>query len=139
MQPSIANFMRLSFGNIIEWYDFSLYVYFAVFIAKDFFPSHDPFVSMLLAFSAFFLGSLVRPFGGLIVGWFSDRYHLKMMINLCVIAMGISTFMVAFLPDYNTIGIFAPILLISLRIIQGLSVGGQFPSLISFTLQDISS
>jgi len=56
MQPSIANFMRLSFGNIIEWYDFSLYVYFAVFVAKDFFPSHDPFVSMLLAFSAFFWG-----------------------------------------------------------------------------------
>ena len=136
MQSSIANFMRLSFGNIIEWYDFSLYIYFAVFIAKDFFPNHDPFISMLLTFSAFFLGSFIRPFGGLIVGWFSDRYHPKMMINICVITMGVSTFIVAFLPDYKMIGIFAPILLVGLRIIQGLSVGGQFPSLISLSVKD---
>ncbi|MFZ9035883.1 MAG: MFS transporter [Francisellaceae bacterium] len=133
---SIKSFIRLSFGNIIEWYDFSLYIYFATFIAVDFFPSHDRFISMLLAFSTFFLGSLVRPLGGLIVGWFSDRYDQKMMINICVIAMGISTLIVAILPDYNMIGLWAPIMLIVLRIIQGLSVGGQFPGLISLSVED---
>ncbi|WP_119343513.1 MFS transporter [Facilibium subflavum] len=136
MHKSIASFFRLSFGNIIEWYDFSLYIYFAVFIAKDFFPNHDPYVSLLLTFSTFFLGSIVRPLGGLLAGWFSDRYHPKKIINLCVIAMGISTFIVAILPDYQMIGIWAPVLLMSLRIIQGLSVGGQFPGLISLSVKD---
>ncbi|WP_116964017.1 MFS transporter [Fastidiosibacter lacustris] len=135
-KPSLVSFARLSFGNIIEWYDFSLYIYFSVYIAKDFFPSQNPYVSLLLTFATFFLGSVARPVGGLLVGWLSDRYHPKMMINLCVIAMGISTFIVALLPDYQTIGILAPIFLVTLRIIQGLSVGGQFPGLISLSVKD---
>ncbi|MBK2125585.1 MFS transporter [Fangia hongkongensis] len=139
MSKNIAGFARLSFGNIIEWYDFSLYIYFAVFIAKDFFPSHDPYVSLLLTFATFFLGSIVRPLGGLVVGFFSDRYHPKTMVNFCVIAMGISTFIVAILPDYHTVGLLAPILLILLRIVQGLSVGGQFPGLISLSVKDYHS
>ncbi|MEM9242465.1 MAG: MFS transporter [Pseudomonadota bacterium] len=136
MQKNITSFARLSFGNIIEWYDFSLYIYFAVFIAKDFFPHHDRYISLLLTFATFFLGSIVRPLGGLLVGWLSDRYHPKTMINLCVITMGVSTFMVALLPDYHMLGFWAPILLVILRIIQGLSVGGQFPGLISLSVKD---
>ncbi|WP_119327723.1 MFS transporter [Cysteiniphilum halobium] len=136
MKKSLVSFARLSFGNIIEWYDFSLYIYFAIYIAKDFFPSHDPYVSLLLTFTTFFLGSLVRPLGGFLIGWLSDYYHPKVMINFCVIAMGISTFLVALLPDYQMIGIWAPVLLIILRIIQGLSVGGQFPGLISLSVKD---
>ena len=136
MKKSLVSFVRLSFGNIIEWYDFSLYIYFAVYIAKDFFPSQNPYISLLLTFATFFLGSIVRPLGGLLIGWLSDRYHPKMMINVCVIAMGISTFVVALLPDYGMIGIWAPILLVALRIIQGLSVGGQFPGLISLSVKD---
>ena len=136
MSKQLGGFVRLSFGNIIEWYDFSLYVYFAVFIARDFFPSHNAYLSMLLAFATFFVGSITRPLGGLMIGWLSDRHHPGRMIHLCVIAMGISTFLVALLPDYTQIGIYAPLLLVLLRIIQGLSVGGQFPGLISLSVND---
>ena len=124
----------LSFGNIIEWYDFSLYIYFSHTIAQQFFPSHNHFISTLLALSTFFLGSLVRPLGGLLLGWLGDYYHLSSCINLAIITMGLSTFAVALLPTYQMIGIAAPILLILLRILQGLSVGGQFPSLITLAV-----
>lgn len=133
---SLVDFARLSFGNIIEWYDFSLYVYFADHIASSFFPNSNHYVSMLLVFSTFFLGSIVRPFGGILVGWLGDKFDLETMINICIISMGISTFAVAFLPDFKTIGILAPAMLIILRIIQGISVGGQFPGLITLSVQD---
>ena len=136
MKNSLVDFARLSFGNIIEWYDFSLYVYFADYIAYSFFPDSNHYVSMLLVFATFFLGSLVRPIGGLLVGWLGDRFDLKFIVNLCIIVMGLSTVLVAFLPDYSMVGIFAPILLVTLRIIQGISVGGQFPGLITLSVQD---
>jgi MFS family permease len=129
----LAKFTKLSFGNIIEWYDFSLYIYFACFIANDFFPNNSPFVKMLLTFSTFFLGSMARPIGGVLSGWLSDKYHSVTIINICVKVMAVSTFLIALLPDYKHIGILAPLLLTMLRIIQGLSAGGQMPSLISLS------
>ena len=136
MSKNIASFARLSFGNVIEWYDFSLYIYFAIFIARDFFPSNDQYVAMLLTFATFFLGSVVRPVGGFIGGVLADKYHPKRMINISVILMGLSTILVAALPSYSSIGILAPLFLVALRIIQGLAVGGQFPGLISLSVQD---
>ena len=135
----LSRFFKLSFGNIIEWYDFSLYIYFATFIAVDFFPSHNPFVSTLLTFATFFLGSIVRPLGGLLAGWFADRYGYRQVINICIIVMGIATFAVAITPSYQQIGIAAPFILIALRILQGLSVGGQFPTLITLGTTDYQS
>ena len=125
----------LSVGNIVEWYDFALYIYFATNIAQNFFPSTDTFVSMLGALATFFLGSLVRPIGGLLVGWLGDRYNHQWIINICIIVMGCSTFLVSVLPSYQTIGIWAPCILIFLRLLQGLSVGGQFPSLLTLAVQ----
>ena len=128
----------LSYGNIIEWYDFSLYIYFSTYIAAEFFPTESRFVSYTLALATFFLGALVRPLGGLLVGWLGDRYNHLWVINICVVVMGVSTFMVAFLPTYETIGVIAPILLIIIRILQGLSVGGQFPGLITVAVNRFS-
>lgn len=129
----LRNFGKLSFGNIIEWYDFSLYIYFACFIANDFFPVSTPEMKMLLAFSTFFIGSLARPVGGVVSGWLSDKYHGATVINYCVIAMGVSTLLMAFLPTYQQIGITAPLLLTLLRVVQGLSAGGQMPNLIALS------
>lgn len=129
----------LSYGNIIEWYDFSLYIYFSTYIAAEFFPTESRFVSYTLALATFFLGALVRPLGGLLVGWLGDRYNHLWVINVCVIVMGVSTFMVAFLPTYETIGVMAPIFLIIIRILQGFSAGGQFPGLITVAVNRFSS
>ena len=128
----------LSFGNILEWYDFSLYIYFAHSIAQQFFPSNDKFISYLLALSTFFIGSLARPLGGLLLGWLGDRYNHHKLINIAIIIMGSSTFAVALLPNYQMIGITAPILLIILRILQGLSAGGQLPGLITLAVKDFT-
>lgn len=128
--------MKLSFGNILEWYDFSLYIYFATSIATAFFPSNNHFVGMLLALGTFFLGFVARPFGGLLMGWLGDRYGKKWVVNICVVLMGIATFSVALVPTYDQIGIVAPIILITLRILQGISVGGQFPGLLSLSVED---
>jgi len=136
MQNKFLNLGILSFGNIIEWYDFSLYIYFAHTIAQQFFSDDNYFVSYLLALSTFFLGSLVRPLGGLLSGWLGDRHDHRRIINIAIVIMGISTFAVALLPTYKMIGIAAPILLIFLRILQGLSVGGQFPGLITLAVKD---
>ncbi len=126
----------LSFGNILEWYDFSLYIYFAHSIAQEFFSNQDKFISYLLALSTFFIGSLARPLGGLLLGWLGDRFSHHRLINIAILIMGCSTFAVALLPTYKNIGITAPILLILLRILQGLSAGGQFPGLITLAVKD---
>ena len=139
MSKKITSFIKISFGNILEWYDFSLYVYFATYLAKAFFPSQDQFYSMLMVFATFFVGSIIRPFGGLLCGMIGDKFGYKFIINLCVILMGIATFLVALLPTYSQIGIMAPIILVLLRLLQGISAGGQFPSLITVGVNDYSS
>lgn len=136
MKQQHLNLGVLSFGNILEWYDFSLYIYFAHSIAQQFFSNENPFISYLLALSTFFIGSLARPLGGLLLGWLGDRFNHHRLINIAIIIMGSSTFAVALLPTYKTIGITAPILLIILRIMQGLSAGGQLPGLITLAVKD---
>ncbi len=91
---------------------------------------------MVFVFATFFVGSIIRPFGGFICGMIGDRYGYKFIINLCVILMGVSTFLVALLPTYEQIGVFAPIILVLLRMLQGVSAGGQFPSLITVGVND---
>ncbi|MFT6835094.1 MAG: MFS family permease [Francisellaceae bacterium] len=132
----ISSFIKLSFGNILEWYDFSLYIYFATYIAATFFPNENHYYSMFFTFATFFIGSLARPLGGLFFGSLADKFGYRLIINICVILMGMSTFAVAFLPTYGQLGILAPILLVALRIIQGLSVGGQFPSLLTLGVNE---
>src|SRR4051812_2836631 len=113
-------------GNVMEWYDFAVYGYFVSVIARHFFPSSDPTTSLIAAFGAFAAGFLMRPVGGLVFGHIGDRFGRKAALTLSVVAMAIPTFLIGVLPDYSMIGVAAPVLLILCRLVQGLSVGGEF-------------
>ena len=112
-------------GNLLEWYDFAIYGYFAATIGRVFFPAQDPVAQVLSAFGIFALGYLMRPIGGVVVGHVGDRYGRRAALTFSITAMALPTFLVGVLPGYATLGIAAPILLTLLRMIQGLSVGGE--------------
>src|SRR5712671_1657937 len=119
-------------GNVLEWFDFVVYGFFAVTIAEVFFPAHDPTVSMLITFGAFGLAYFVRPLGAIVVGSYTDRAGRKAGLLLSIALMMIGTSLMAVTPGYATIGIAAPILLTLARLLQGFSVGGEFGSAVSF-------
>jgi MHS family proline/betaine transporter-like MFS transporter len=110
-------------GNIMEWYDFAVYGYFAATIGQHFFPSHDPATSLIAAFGVFAAGFLMRPLGGVVFGNIGDRVGRKAALTISVLAMAIPTFLIGLLPGYATLGPAAAVLLVILRMIQGLSVG----------------
>jgi MFS transporter, MHS family, proline/betaine transporter len=119
-------------GNVLEWFDFVVYGFFAVTIAEVFFPTGDPTVSMLITFGAFGLAYFVRPLGAIIVGGYTDRAGRKAGLLLSIALMMIGTSLMALTPGYATIGIAAPILITLARLLQGFSVGGEFGSAVSF-------
>jgi MHS family shikimate/dehydroshikimate transporter-like MFS transporter len=114
-------------GTIIEWYDFLIYATAAALVFnKAFFPTFDPLAGTLAALGSYAVGFLARPLGGALFGHFGDRLGRKSMLVLTLFIMGISTFCIGLLPTYASIGVFAPILLILLRIIQGIGLGGEW-------------
>jgi MHS family proline/betaine transporter-like MFS transporter len=119
-------------GNVLEWFDFVVYGFFAVTIAEVFFPAGDPTVSLLITFSAFGLAYFVRPLGAIVVGGFTDRAGRKAGLLLSIGLMMIGTTLMAVTPGYATIGIAAPIIITLSRLLQGFSVGGEFGSAVSF-------
>ena len=112
-------------GNFLEWYDFAIYGYFAATIGATFFPREDPVAQVLAAFGIFAVGYLMRPLGGVIIGTIGDRFGRRTALMVSVTSMAVPTFLVGLLPGYQTLGVAAPILLTFLRMIQGLSVGGE--------------
>ena len=125
---SIAVVAAASFvGTAIEWYDFFLYGTSAVLIfPKLFFPASDPIVGTLLALATFAAGFLARPLGGIVFGHYGDRIGRKAMLGLTLWLMGAATFAIGLLPTYGSIGIAAPILLVTLRLVQGFGLGGEW-------------
>src|SRR6185312_2814384 len=119
-------------GNALEWYDFALYGYFAATIGRHFFPHEDPVAQLLSAFGVFALGYFMRPIGGALVGHIGDRFGRRSALTFSVAAMAIPTFLIGILPGYSTLGLLAPVLLILLRMVQGLSVGGEYTSSMVF-------
>ena len=114
-------------GTTIEWYDFFLYGSAAALVFnKLFFPSFDPFVGTLLAFATYAVGFVARPLGGIVFGHFGDRIGRKKLLMLSLIMMGLATVFIGLLPTYAAIGIWAPVGLIVLRLIQGFAVGGEW-------------
>src|SRR6185312_1726321 len=114
-------------GTTIEWYDFLIYATMAGAIFNQyFFPKGDEFVNTMLAYGTFAAGFLIRPFGGLLFGHFGDRIVRKPLLILTLMIMGIATFLVGILPTYAQVGIWAPILLLALRLIQGIALGGEW-------------
>lgn len=113
-------------GNVLEWYDFAVYGFYAPIIGKLFFPSEDPTVSLIASFGAFAAGFLMRPVGGFIFGHIGDKIGRKRALILSVMLMAIPTGIIGILPDHATIGIAAAVLMVLMRMLQGLSVGGEY-------------
>ncbi len=113
-------------GNAVEWFDWTIYATFAVFFAKQFFPSTDPTASLLATFAIFAVGFFMRPLGGIVLGIFSDRYGRKAALAATIMMMAGGSLMIGLSPTYEVIGIFAPIILVLARLLQGLSLGGEF-------------
>src|SRR3984957_8796822 len=115
-----------SIGNLVEWYDFYAYAAFALYFAAAFFPNSDPVVRQLNAALLFAAGFLVRPLGGWLFGYLADHHGRRGALMLSVALMCFGSLMIAATPTYASIGIFAPVLLGAARIIQGLSLGGEY-------------
>jgi MHS family shikimate/dehydroshikimate transporter-like MFS transporter len=114
-------------GTAIEWYDFFLYGTAAALVfSRLFFPNVDPLIGTLSAFGTFAVGFVARPLGGIVFGHFGDRIGRKSMLIYSLVIMGVATFLIGLLPTYESIGIWAPILLVALRCVQGIGVGGEW-------------
>ena len=115
-----------SLGTVFEWYDFYLYAVLAPFFASLFFPAGNDTAALLSAFATYAAGFLVRPFGALIFGRVGDLVGRKYTFLVTIMVMGTSTFLVGLLPTYANIGWLSPVLLVTLRLLQGLAVGGEY-------------
>src|SRR5215471_10303064 len=114
-------------GTLIEWYDFYLYGVLAVFFSTQYFSRElDPTLSFILSLAIFGTGFLARPFGAIVFGHLGDRIGRKFTFTLTLVLMGASTFVIGLLPGYAAIGSLAPLLLVLMRVIQGLAVGGEY-------------
>jgi len=122
-------------GNVLEWYDFAIYGYFASSIGRAFFPKEDPVAQVLSAFGIFAVGFLMRPIGGALVGYIGDKLGRRAALTFSVTAMAIPTFLVGVLPGHDVLGVLAPIALTLLRMLQGLSVGGEYTTSIVFMVE----
>jgi len=122
-------------GNGLEWYDFALYGYFAPVIGRLFFPDNDEYIQMLSTYGIFAAGFLMRPVGAIFFGYLGDKLGRKFSLALSLILMAVPTACMGLLPTYQTIGIFAPILLILLRMLQGLALAGQFSGSMAFLVE----
>src|ERR1700730_6653329 len=115
-----------SIGTLIEWYDFYIYGVLAAVFATHFFPKGDPFFAILATWAVFWFGFILRPFGALLFGHLGDLIGRKFTFMLTLIMMGAATFLVGCVPSYATWGILAPVLIILMRAIQGLALGGEY-------------
>ncbi|MFN3348945.1 MFS transporter [Pseudorhodoplanes sp.] len=121
-----------SIGNALEWFDFVIYGFFAATLAKLFFPTGNETVSLLLAFATFGVTFLMRPLGAIVIGNYADRHGRKAAFTLTIVLMMVGTAIIAVAPTYAAVGIFAPLLIVAARMIQGFSAGGEFGSATAF-------
>src|SRR2546427_10686380 len=126
-------------GNVLEWFDFGVYGYFAPFIGKLFFPCSDPLASMFAAFAVLAVGALSRPLGAVVFGWIGDRAGRRTSLTATVWLMAGSTFLIGILPTYAQIGVLAPALLVVARLLQGLSSGGEWGGSAAFMVEYASA
>ena len=140
--PRTATTPRLSsvivaatIGNILEWFDFLVYGFFAATLAEVFFPASSPTVSLLITFGAFGLSYVVRPLGAVIIGTYTDRAGRKAGLTVSIALMMMGTTLMVVTPGYATIGIAAPVIITIARLLQGFSVGGEFGSAVAFLVE----
>jgi MFS transporter, MHS family, proline/betaine transporter len=128
--------LTASLGNVLEWYDFCLYGYFSPLLAKAFFPSHDKYLSLLYVFLTFASGYVVRPIGGIMFGHLGDSIGRGRALYYSICLISVPTFIIGLLPDYHSMGILSPMLLVFIRLLQGLSAGGQYSGTLIFLRQN---
>lgn len=122
-------------GNFVEWYDFTIYSFLAVQISRNFFPKSSPETGLLSTLAVLGAGFLFRPIGAAVCGHLGDRFGRRNVLAGVILAMSTATFLVGVVPAYSVIGLWAPILLLVLRLVQGLSAGGEFGGATSFTFE----
>lgn len=122
-------------GNVVEWYDFALYGFLAGVIAPVFFPSNEPTAGLIATYGIFAAGFLMRPLGAAAFGWFGDRFGRARTMQISVAMMALPTLLLGLLPSYDQAGILAPVLLVLVRLLQGLSVGGEFSSSVTYMVE----
>ena len=122
-------------GNTLEWYDFIVYGFVAAFIATQLFPSDSAHKSLLLALATFGVGFLMRPVGGILLGYYADRKGRKAALQLIIMIMTVAVAILAFTPPWSAIGIAAPILVITARLLQGFATGGEYASASAFLVE----
>ena len=119
-------------GNGLEWFDFTVYSFFAVIIARLFFPTGNDLSSLLLAVATFGVGFFMRPVGGIVLGVYADRVGRKAALSLTILLMALGTTLIGIAPTYDQIGIFAPLLIVVARLMQGFSAGGEMGGATAF-------
>lgn len=119
-------------GNFVEWFDYASYGYLAAVITKVFFPAASPVSGLLATFGVFALSFIVRPLGGVIWGHYGDKIGRKQALSLSIILMSLATFLIAFLPTFEQVGLWAPALLLLVRLVQGFSASGEYAGASAF-------
>lgn len=120
-------------GSAVEWFDFGVYGYLAPTLGAKFFPSSDPVAAALSGFAVFCVGYFMRPVGGLVLGRLGDRFGRRRMLMVSVVAMGVASVLIGALPTYEQVGVLAPALLVTLRSVQGIAVGGEYTGAMAYT------
>jgi len=133
--PRLRQVVAAVIGNALEWYDFVVYGFLAVVIARLFFPSTSEYASLLLTLATFGVGFFMRPVGAIVLGLYADRKGRKAALQLVILLMTVAVAMVAFAPTYAAIGLGAPILMVVARSLQGFATGGEFSSATSFLVE----
>ncbi|PWC36012.1 MFS transporter [Azospirillum sp. TSO35-2] len=124
-----------SLGGSLEYYDFIIYGIFAQYIAKQFFPAGDAYVSLILSFSVLALGFLARPLGGIVLSTLGDRYGRRPVFLGSLVCTTVSTILIGLLPSYETLGLAAPLILVGLRLVQGICLGGELPGALTYAVE----
>lgn len=133
--PSVRQIAAAVIGNALEWYDFVVYGFLTVIIAKLFFPGSSEYISMLKTTATFGVGFFMRPVGGIVLGLYADRRGRKAALQLIIALMTIAIGMIALAPTYAAIGVGAPLLIMLARLLQGFATGGEFASATSFLIE----
>ena len=127
--------LAASIGNLLEWYDFSVYALFAVYLGANFFPAGSSAAGLVKAFLVFGLGFVIRPLGSLVIGVYGDRAGRKAALTATILLMALGTLVIAVTPSYAAIGVGAPLLLLMGRLLQGFSAGGEIGSAAAFLVE----
>ncbi|MEO8164511.1 MAG: MFS transporter, partial [Betaproteobacteria bacterium] len=122
-------------GNLLEWYDFAIYGYLATIVARNFFPKGDEMTALLSTFATFGVGFVVRPLGGILIGRLGDVRGRKTALMLTIFMMAFGTVLIGLIPTYDSIGLWAPALLVAARLLQGFAAGGEWGGSTAFIVE----